>query len=108
VPKRAPWCGNRPPRDKRRPSAAARGYTDGRHRAWRLAVLNRDRWECRRCHRVCSDRREAHADHVSPVVAGTDYCENGQSRYDIANGQCLCVSCHSAKGLEDRRDYRTT
>lgn len=104
MPTKAPWCGVRAKRIEHRPNAAARGYTDRRHREFRLAVLNRDAWQCRRCGRVCTDRREAHADHVSPVVQGTDYCESGVSRYDIDNGQCLCASCHTIKGREERGD----
>ena len=80
-----------------RPNAAARGYCDGRHKAWRLAVLSRDNWQCRACGRVCVSRRSAHADHISPVVPGTERCENGLSRYDLTAGQCLCAHCHSAK-----------
>lgn len=82
---------------EQRPNAAARGYCDARHKAWRLAVLTRDAWQCQQCGRVCADKRQAHADHVSPVVHGTDHCRDGRSRYDVAGGQCLCVSCHSRK-----------
>jgi HNH endonuclease. len=60
-------------------------------------VLNRDAWVCRACGTLCSDKRQAHADHVSPVVPGTDACRDGRSRYDVAAGQCLCASCHQAK-----------
>jgi len=74
-----------------RPSAAARGYCDGRHKAWRLAVLGRDNWQCRGCGRVCGNKREAHADHIIPVAVRPDL------RYEVANGQCLCHSCHSRK-----------
>lgn len=102
MPKKIPWCGTQAKRIERRPNATARGYTDRKHREWRLAVLNRDAWQCRMCGRVCTDRREAHADHRSPVVQGTDYCESGASRYDIDNGQCLCASCHAIKGREER------
>jgi 5-methylcytosine-specific restriction endonuclease McrA len=90
----------------RRPSAAERGYCDAKHKAWRLAVLNRDAWQCRVCGRVCGSKREAHADHVSPVVVGTDYCEDGRSRYDVAAGQCLCVSCHGRKTEAETRTNR--
>lgn len=103
MPRKAPWCGIKAKRIERRPNASARGYTDRKHREWRLAVMRRDGWQCRRCHRVCTDKREAHADHVSPVVLGTDYCESGCSRYDVGNGQCLCASCHAVKGIEERR-----
>lgn len=96
MPQRIP--SHKPPRiraarrrdDSVRPSAAARGYCDRAHRAWRQAVLTRDAWQCRACGRVCSDRREAHADHIVPVAQGGE-------RYSIDNGQCLCVRCHGRK-----------
>lgn len=81
----------RPRRDEScRPSAAARGYCDKAHKAWRLAVLTRDAWQCQGCLRVCSDRREAHADHIVPISQGGE-------RYDVANGQTLCLRCHGRK-----------
>jgi 5-methylcytosine-specific restriction enzyme A len=94
----------RPPRvacgprggDEARPNAYRRGYVDRRHRAWRQAVLTRDAWTCRHCGRVCGATREAHADHVTPIAAGG-------SRYDLANGQCLCQSCHSRKTAREGR-----
>jgi 5-methylcytosine-specific restriction protein A len=76
--------------DSKRPNAAARGYCDKAHRAWRQAVLTRDAWQCQACGRVCGDPREAHADHVIPVSQGGE-------RYSVSNGQCLCVSCHGRK-----------
>lgn len=95
-----------PPPAERRPSAYRRGYVDRRHLAWRRAVLVRDNWTCVDCGRVCSDKREAHADHVSPVVPGTDRCENGCSRYDVANGACRCDSCHGRKTAREHRKVR--
>jgi 5-methylcytosine-specific restriction protein A len=76
-----------------RPNAAARGYCDKKHKAWRAAVLLRDDYTCRSCGRVCGSKREAHADHIIPVVQRPDL------RYEEANGQCLCHSCHSRKTL---------
>jgi len=73
-----------------RPNAYQRGYCDAAHKAWRAAVLTRDAWQCRECGRVCDDKREAHADHVVPIA-------DGGGRYDVSNGQCLCVRCHGAK-----------
>ena len=89
-----------------RPNAYQRGYTDDRHKAWRIAVLLRDAWTCQHCGRICADKREAHADHVSPVVHGTDHCEDGRSRYDVASGQTLCVRCHGRKTLRESRGDR--
>lgn len=86
-----------------RPNAYQRGYTDKRHQAWRLAVLTRDAWQCRACGVLCSSKGSAHADHVSPVVPGTDHCRDGRSRYDVAGGQTLCASCHQAKTNAEMR-----
>jgi hypothetical protein len=86
-----PRLGGRPKRDESaRPNAAARGYCDKAHRAWRQAVLTRDAWQCQACGRVCSGLREAQADHVIPI-------SQGGSRYDISNGQTLCIACHGRK-----------
>jgi 5-methylcytosine-specific restriction endonuclease McrA len=49
---------------------------------------------------VCDDRREAHADHVVPIAAGGE-------RYDLANGQTLCVKCHGAKTAAENRQKGT-
>lgn len=77
-----------------RPNAAARGYCDARHRSWRLAVLVAASWQCARCAKICSRKGEAHADHVVPI-------SQGGARYDVANGQCLCSSCHSKKTVSE-------
>lgn len=82
-------------RREQRPNAAARGYCDGKHKAWREAVLLRDDYTCRSCGRVCGSKREAHADHIVPVVQRPDL------RYMVDNGQCLCASCHSRKTAVD-------
>ena len=99
---RPPWAeqvkAGQPKRDdSARPTAAERGYVSKSHKAWRQAVLTADAWTCRECGRVASGKGEAHADHISPVVPGTEFCENGASRYDVRNGQCLCRSCHGRK-----------
>ena len=74
-----------------RPNAYARGYTDKRHRAWRLAVLTRDAWQCRHCGVICGPPGPPpQADHVVPV-------SNGGERYDVDNGQTLCIRCHGRK-----------
>ena len=89
------------PRPDARPSAYVRGYGE-RHEAWRVAVLTRDNWTCQKCGHVCWERRNAHADHVSPVVHGTDVCEDGRSRFDPDVGQCLCGTCHRQKTAIER------
>lgn len=77
-----------------RPSAAQRGYCSASHRRWRQAVLLRDAFACVSCGKVSPSN---HADHVSPVMHGTERCMDGRSRYDIAGGQCLCQACHTRK-----------
>jgi 5-methylcytosine-specific restriction endonuclease McrA len=84
------------------PNAHRRGYCSPQHKAWRLAVLERDNWQCRSCLRVCAKRREAHADHIIAVVARPDL------RYDVANGQCLCASCHSRKTVAEQYEKTPT
>jgi 5-methylcytosine-specific restriction endonuclease McrA len=83
------------PREETRPNAHQRGYCDASHKAWRLAVLTRDAWTCCHCGRVCGGSKEAHADHVVPVLAGG-------ARYDVANGQTLCVRCHGRKTRQEQ------
>ncbi len=105
---RPPWSkmnqlGRQKRDDSNRPSAAARGYCSKKHKAWRLAVLVASAYQCKQCGRVCSGSGEAHADHISPVVHGTEFCENGRSRYDVQGGQCLCIRCHARKTRADNR-----
>lgn len=59
-------------------------------------MLTRDAWTCRDCGRVCSDKREAQADHIVPIA-------QGGARYDLVNGQCLCIACHARKTLRERK-----
>ena len=80
----------RPKYDQTRATAAERGYCDKRHRQWRQAVLTAAAWRCQACGRVCSGRGEAQADHIVPIA-------QGGSRYDVNNGQCLCLACHGRK-----------
>ena len=93
-----------PPRLRRsrsedRPNAAQRGYCSVAHRAWRQAVLTRDNWQCVTCGRLCGQSREAHADHIVPLA-------DGGSRYNVSNGQTLCLSCHSKKTCREQRGGR--
>lgn len=103
---RPPWLCQVEASQKRdetnRLTAAERGYCSKRHKAWRQAVLTASAWQCRECGKVCAGERDAHADHTSPVVVGTEYCENGLSRYDPAAGQCLCASCHGRKTAREQ------
>jgi len=57
-------------------------------------VLLRDAWQCNGCGCVC--QRFAQADHIKPVSQGGD-------RYDVANGQTLCIRCHGRKTVQEQR-----
>jgi len=39
---------------------------------------------------VCDGPKEAQADHIVPI-------RQGGERYDLANGQTLCIACHGRK-----------
>ena len=93
---RPPRLRTRGPRrdDTARPNAAARGYCDKAHKAWRQAVLTRCNWQCVDCGLVAHGR-DMHADHIVPIMQGGD-------RYDVANGAARCQSCHSRKTARER------
>lgn len=52
---------------------------------WSKAVLSRDDYTCKMCHRRGSDM-EAH--HIKTRSARPDLV------YDLSNGVCLCIACH--------------
>ena len=93
---RPPRLRTRGPRrdDTARPNAAARGYCSREWYATRKRVLIRDAWQCQECSRVCSDKREAHVDHITPKAqGGTDAMENLRT---------LCVRCHGRKTRQEQ------
>lgn len=78
--------------DRSRGKTAERGY-GAQHRKWRAMVLARDP--------VCVDPYGVHAER-GEVVASTvaDHIvpiRRGGARFDLANGQGLCASCHGVK-----------
>ncbi len=68
------------------PKAADSWYATPEHRAWAVAVIARDGGRCR----VCNRRGRLFADHIVEI-------EDGGARLDLANGQALCGSHHTAK-----------
>lgn len=66
------------------------------YKKWRQSVFNRDNFTCQRC---C---KEGHiqADHVLPFALFPDL------RFEVLNGQTLCVSCHKLKTSADRQLYK--
>lgn len=69
----------------------------GVYRDWRLAVFRRDRFRCVRCG---NKPRKIEADHVQP------WAQNLATRFDVGNGQTLCVLCHKTKTAQERRETR--
>lgn len=55
-----------------------------------MDVLKRDLFTCVQCGALPLDMSELEADHIVPISAGG-------ARYDLDNGQTLCVTCHSRK-----------
>lgn len=60
---------------------------------WRVAVLARDGFECQRCG---AKSVELHAHHILSFADHPDF------RFDVTNGETLCVSCH---GIEHGKDF---
>lgn len=69
-------------------------YGSAEHRTWVQAVLRRARYECEKCGRSGKDNR-LFADHIVEIV-------DGGAKYDVANGQALCGSCHTKKTAKER------
>lgn len=63
-------------------------------RAWRDAVIKRAGGVCQSKGCFRSEKR-MFADHIIER-------RDGGALYDIANGQCLCGSCHTTKTLQAR------
>lgn len=59
-------------------------------------MLTRDAWACVQCGHI---DQANHADHIVPIA-------NGGERYDVANGQTLCHSCHSRKTANENAGGR--
>jgi hypothetical protein len=65
-------------------------------REWRKAVFVEDNFKCRKCG---ASRVPINADHIKPFSLFPDI------RFDISNGQTLCVPCHKEKTKVDRKIY---
>ena len=70
-------------------------YLTPEYRAWREAVIARAGGVCQA--EGCGRReRRMFADHIVEI-------RDGGARLDLANGQCLCGSCHTAKTARERQ-----
>lgn len=63
-------------------------YARGEGKAFRLAVLARDGFACRRCQSPKKGARSLHVHHLQP------WAGNEALRFDPANAATLCRSCH--------------
>ena len=68
--------------------SAPRTSTAG-HKAWRTAVLARDKGACQIRGPRCTGRATI-ADHIVNMAAGG-------AEYDVDNGQAVCATCHKVK-----------
>lgn len=84
-----------------------RVYQTPEHRAWRDAVLARAGHRCEAVDdrgQRCTKAAPAHrmfADHIHEI-------KDDGPLHDLANGQCLCGSHHTAKTAQRRADRRFT
>ncbi|MGJ4888930.1 HNH endonuclease [Bradyrhizobium sp. HKCCYLRH3099] len=75
------------------------------HKAWAERVCSRAGWRCekiengQRCERSRATGHRMVADHIIERA-------DGGALYDDANGQCLCVSHNTSKGLAARAARR--
>ena len=76
----------------RRGTTKQRGY-DAPHKLWRLAILNRDP-VCVICEKDGRTTPSTVADHIIPL-------RRGGARFDEANGQGMCSTCHGRKTLAE-------
>lgn len=68
----------------------SRQYAD-----WRLAVWRRDKFTCQRCgavggRKLGKGKHSLHAHHIQP------WCDFPDLRFEVSNGETLCVPCHAA------------
>lgn len=64
-------------------------------RHWRKRVFERDNYTCVKC----GARGKLNADHIVRFV------DDKSLRYEISNGQTLCISCHREKTATEGRKY---
>jgi len=76
--------------------------SDGRqgykYKAWRKAVLSRDKFCCTRC----GSKDKLHCHHK------ISWRENIELRFDVGNGETLCASCHAIEGHKNRELSKAT
>lgn len=68
------------------------------YKVWRGHVFNRDNYTCQKCG---NRGGELHADHELPFALYPDL------RFEVLNGQTLCVSCHRKTDTYGRKSLET-
>lgn len=63
----------------------------------RIAVLERDNFECKKC----GSKRSLEVDHIVPI-------EHKGAMFDLRNLQTLCKICHTNKTIYQNRKYNNT
>lgn len=101
-------CENRITHARYCPEHTVHGWTGrshaqgAEHRAWRTAVLKRDKGLCQIKHAGCT-HRATEADHITNV-------KSGGAQYDVDNGRAACTHCHKIEtqqqSIEARRKIR--
>ena len=66
-------------------------YSSPEHIAWAKAVKQLAGYQCQKCG---SKGPSLYADHIKEIKDG--------GTWTIANGQCLCASCHTTKTMLER------
>lgn len=61
------------------------------YKSWRLSVLKRDNWICKKCNSKISSINHAQVHHLDSFADFPD------KRYDVDNGITLCSKCHAVR-----------
>lgn len=67
--------------------------SDTAHKAWRKAVLDRDKWQCQIRYQGCTGRATI-ADHILAT-------KFGGAEHSLANGQAACRPCSDKKSADE-------
>ena len=67
-----------------------------KYKQWRTAVFKRDKYMCQRCGQWGG---KLNADHIK------DFAYYPELRFQISNGQTLCINCHKLKGTYKGKQY---
>jgi 5-methylcytosine-specific restriction endonuclease McrA len=67
----------------------SREAKDYKHKVWRLAVFERDKFTCQLCLKdFKNNQKSLHAHHIKPQETYPEF------KYDVNNGKSYCNACH--------------